>query len=308
MSDGVSELADDGRLNPSVVGLVRALRRHAPQPDWPITEHHRRFEDAAAGRQLAPGVDLRSVATPGGQAEWAVPSGAEHGDAVLYLHGGGFIMGSLATSRPFATHLAAAVGRPVLTLGYSLAPQVRFPTQLDEVLRCHAWLLDEGFAPERLVLVGDSAGAWLVLAALLRLRASGATLPGRAVLLSPLLDLALASPSIDEFAGYDPQTPRWLLETMCDAFLGDVSATSPAVAPLHADLRGLPPTLVQAAELEGLRGDAERFHAAAVAAGTDCELETWPGLIHVWHAFAPRLPEAVDALQRIGAWLDARQP
>lgn len=300
-----SEAAQDARLSPSVAGLVRALWRHAPQPHWPVDEHRRRFEEAAAGRPLASGVRVTAVSTPGGQAEWAVPAAGEGRGAVLYLHGGGFIMGSLATSRPFATQLAAATNRPVLTLGYSLAPEARFPVQVDEVLRCHDWLLDQGVPSDQLVYVGDSAGAWLTVSALLRLRADARALPARAVLLSPLLDLALASPSIDEFAATDPQTPRWLLIQMCGSFLGDVSPADAAVAPLAADLTGLPPLLVQTAELEGLRGDAERFHAAATAAGTDCVLETWPGMIHVWHAFAPRLPEAADALTRVAGWLDA---
>lgn len=299
------EIADDSRLSPSIGGLVRALRRHAPHPGWPVEEHRRRFEEAAAAREVARDVDVRVVETAGGPAEWAVPRGANPRDAVLYLHGGGFIMGSLATTRPLATHLAAAVGRPVLVLGYSLAPETRFPTQVEEVVRCHVWLLEQGVVPGRLALAGDSAGAWLAVAAMLRLRADDFPLPARAVLLSPLLDVTLGSSSIDENVAYDPQTPRWLLEVMCRSFLADADPAERGLSPLHADLRGLPPTLVQTAELEGLRGDAERFHAAATEAGVECALETWPGLIHVWHAFAPRLPEAAQALRRIGAWLDS---
>lgn len=294
---------DDTRLSQNVVGLVKALRRHAPQPSWPVAEHRRRYEDAAAERELAPGVTVRPVDTPGGPAEWVVPQGADLGSALLYLHGGGFIMGSLATTRPLASHLAVAVGRPVLVLGYTLAPDARIPTQIDEVVRCYTWLLDQGIAPERLVLGGDSAGGWLTIATLLRLRTQGHPLPGRVVLLSPFLDLTLSSSSIDEYAEYDPQTPRWLLEQMRDHFLKGADPADRLLSPLHADLSGLPPMLVQTAELEGLRGDAERFHAAAIDAGVACTLETWPGVIHVWHAFAPRMPEASQALDGVGIWL-----
>lgn len=294
---------DDTRLSAGVVGLVRALRRHAPEPDWAVSEHRARFEEAAAGRELAPRVAARPVETPGGPAEWLVPEGADHGSAVLYLHGGGFIMGSLATTRPLASHLAAAIGRSVLVLGYPLAPEARVPTPVEEAVRCCTWLLDQGVAADRLVLAGDSAGAWLTVATLLRLRSNRLPLPVGVALLSPFLDLTLSSPSIDEYADYDPQTPRWLLERMREHFLDGADPADPALSPLHADLRGLPPMLVQTAEVEGLRGDAERFAAALADADVACTLEVWPGVIHVWHAFAPRLPQATQALRRIGAWL-----
>lgn len=286
-----------------MVGLVKALRRVAPQPGWPVAEHRRRFEEAAARRELAPGVTVRQVDTPGGPAEWAVPPEADHGSAVLYLHGGGFIMGSLSTTRPLASYLAAATSRPVLVLDYTLAPEGRVPVPVEEAVRCHTWLLDQGIAPERLALAGDSAGGWLAVATLLRLRRQRLPLPACAALLSPLLDLTLSSSSIDEYAGYDPQTPRWLLEQMRGYFLDGADPADLALSPLHADLRGLPPMLVQTAELEGLRGDAERFHSAAIDSGVECTLEIWPGVIHVWHAFAPKLPEANHALRRIGSWL-----
>ncbi|KWX68755.1 alpha/beta hydrolase [Mycobacterium sp. NAZ190054] len=295
-------MSPDQRLAAEVRGLVGALRRHAPQRDWTPRRHREVFEAAARSRTVHPDVVVDATGLCGPvPAEQHTP-GVHRGDQILlYFHGGGFIMGSTATSRPMASHLAAMTGRTVVVPDYDLAPEYRFPHQVDQATLCYDALTRSTGKP--VVLVGDSAGGALSLRVAQSVGADKR--PAALVLLSPFLDLRLCAASIDANDEFDPQTPRWLLEQMVGHYLNGVaSPEDPAVSPLLGELAGLPPTLVQVAELEGLHDDAVAFARAATAAGSPVDLETWPGMIHVWHYFVPRLPQAVAALQRLGEWLD----
>ncbi|MBA0050904.1 steryl acetyl hydrolase [Streptomyces sp. AJS327] len=293
-------------LKPSVHGLVRALYRHAPQPEWPESTHRARYEEAAATRPTARSVRVEPVLLAGMDAEWLLPAEVRSEQVIVYLHGGGFIMGSLATTRPLATHLALATGRRVLVLDYPLAPEVTFPGQHTAILPALLELDRRQGGRNPLVLAGDSAGGALALGAERAVR----EIPGRRpaitalVMLSPLLDLRLVAPSIDANAPYDPQLPRWLLQRMVTAYLGSRSPSDPAASAVLGPLHGLPPTLVQASPNEGLAGDAQLLADRARRAGASVDSQWWDGMIHVWHAFAPRLPEASGALAAVGAFLD----
>ncbi|ANW65382.1 hypothetical protein BCA37_18925 [Mycobacterium sp. djl-10] len=293
-------MSSDERLAPEVRGLAAALRRHAPQPDWTPSQHRDAFKAATGSRALHPEVAVTATDLCGPvPAEQHTPQVLRSAQILLYFHGGGFIMGSSATSRPMASQLAAATGRAVVVPDYDLAPEYRFPHQVDQAALCYRAL--SWPSGQSIVLVGDSAGAALSL----RLAQTAGERPVALVLLSPFLDLRLCASSIDDHDGYDPQTPRWLLEQMVGHYLnGVVPPGDPAASPLLGELSGLPPTLVQVAEWECLRDDAVTFARAATAAGSAVDLETWPGMIHVWHYFAPRLPQAVAALGAIGDWLD----
>ncbi|TQC41608.1 alpha/beta hydrolase [Rhodococcus sp. WS4] len=281
--------------------LIRALSRNGPTPDWSIQRHRETFEVAARTRPLAPGVRTSPLVLADLSAEWAVPERAGS-SVVLYLHGGGFVMGTVATTRPLATHLAAAVGAPVLYPEYRLAPEHPYPAALEDALASYRWLLDQGIPSERIALAGDSAGGGLALLALLKMRDESLPLPCACVCLSPFIDLALSSPSLEN-ARLDPQAPRWLLEHMVRAYLGGADPQDPAVCASYADLHGLPPVLIQVGGLESVRDDGIRFAQRARDAGVQASLQVWPDAIHVWHAFAPRLPAARDALAEVGGWL-----
>lgn len=293
-------MSSDQRLAAEVRGLVAALRRHAPQPDWTPRQHREAFDAATRARAVHPGVAVEPTGLCGRvTAEHHTPQALRGDEVLLYFHGGGFIMGSAATSRPLASHLAAETGRTVVVPDYDLAPEYRYPHQVDQARRCHDTLSRSAHKP--VVLVGDSAGAALSV----RVAQTAAERPAALVLLSPFLDLRLCAASIDNHDEFDPQTPRWLLEQMVSHYLDDDAAPQdPAVSPLLGELSGLPPTLVQVAELECLHDDAVSFARAATAAGSAVDLQTWPGMIHVWHYFAPRLPQAAAALAAVGDWLD----
>ena len=271
--------------------------------------------EAVAGRIPLPDGVTVSPATVGGlAAEWLVPGSTVAGSAgsapartVLYLHGGGYTLGSLGTHRALAAGVALAAEAEVLLVEYRTAPEHRFPAALDDALAAVAHVRAErpGAA---LALVGDSAGGGLALATTIRLRDSGAPLPCAVALLSPWCDLALTGDSIEGNEATDPQSSTQLLSDMARAYLGSADPTTPLASPLYADLRGLPPVLIQVGDAEMLLDDGRRLFARAQSHGVDATCETWQDMFHVWHALGPALPEAVDALEHLGSWLGRYWP
>lgn len=266
----------------------------------------RRMLDRAPAYPKPPDVTWDAVDAGGVPAEWVVPEGCEPGRAVVHLHGGGYATGSVSSFRGLASHVARATRARVLAVEYRLAPEHPYPAALDDAVAAYGHVLAAGHAPEQVVFVGDSSGGGLVLATLLALRERGEPLPRAAVCLCPWTDLTLSGASLQSNADADPMVSASTLALMAEAYLGDVDPRTPTASPLFADLHGLPPLLVQVGSAEVLLDDATRFAAAAEAAGVEVTLEVWDDAFHVWHAFADLLPEARDAVARIGAYVDER--
>lgn len=250
---------------------------------------------------------VSSHASAGGvHAEWLLPDDGRGNGTILYLHGGGYVIGSLNTIRPLACQLAIRVPARVLTIGYRLAPEHPHPAALADALSAYRWLLDHGQEPDRLAIGGDSAGGGLAISLLVALRDRDLPMPAAAFCLSPWVDLSLSSPSIDANAATDPQVQRWLLTEMAGHYLAGQDSCTPLASPVFADLHGLPPLLIHAGRAEALLDDAVRLARTGEVAGVDVTLELWDHMIHVWHAFAPILPEGTAGLRRIGEWLIER--
>ena len=218
---------------------------------------------------------------------------------ILFAHGGGFTLGSVASHGHVAGWLARAARRPVAIFDYRLAPEHPFPAALEDFAAMFRWAEAQGNAPGKIGLAGDSAGANLSLS----LAANGdVPRPAAIAALSPSSDLA-------HYLALDPDTiPDKSVDAGAIAegfrlYLGSVPADHPRASPNFADLSGLPPTLVQLAETEVFAPGALDLAERAKAAGADVELDVWPEMIHDWHWFAPRLPEAREALDRAGAFL-----
>lgn len=245
------------------------------------------------------GTDAAGVA-----AEWVVPDDREPGRVVVYLHGGGYATGTVESFRGLCSHLARATRARVLAVDYRLAPEHRFPAALDDALRAYRHVLSVGYAPEHIALAGDSSGGGLVLGTLVSLRDRGEPMPATAVCLCPWTDLTLSGASVEANADQDPMVSASTLELMADAYLGELDRRTPTASPLFADLAGLPPLLVQVGSAELLADDATRFAERAEAAGVDVTLQLWDDVFHVWHSFADLVPEARDAIARIGTYVD----
>lgn len=235
------------------------------------------------------------------------PDGVGAGSpVVLYFHGGGYVMGSVNTIRPLAANLAVAAGARVLALGYRLAPEHPFPAAVDDAVAAWRWLLDGGADPAAVAFGGDSAGGGLTVAALLAARDQGVPRPAAAVCISPWVDLTLAGESYDRNAATDPDVLRWRLEEMARLYLAGADPRIPLASPVFGDLAGLPPLLVHAGTSELLEDDAVLLTAVARTAGVSVTLELYQDMIHVWHAYAPGLPEGTAGIERIAAWLGER--
>jgi epsilon-lactone hydrolase len=259
---------------------------------------------AAVTRPTPPAADVavQRGTLAGRPVETAVPA-RNTGGTVLYLHGGGFCIGSPATHRALATHLAAATGATVHVLDYRLAPEHPFPAAADDAVAAWRHLVAEGAEPGATALAGDSAGGWLVLSAAQRLRAAGDPLPAVLGLISPWLDLTGASWPADRV---DPMLrPAWLRRCAA-AFTGGADPDAPEFAPLAAGLAGLPPMVVQAGSEEILLDDAVQLAVRGRAAGVPVDLRRLDGLWHVAQASAGLVTASTAAVDAFGAALTAR--
>src|SRR5215207_3191498 len=250
--------------------------------------------------EFAPPPDMQvAPVNAGGVHALSLATDANQPTTMLYLHGGAFVLGSAFGYRPLAGALAAAAGTGVLVPEYRLAPEHRFPAALDDALRAYDWMLERGTPPDRVTLAGDSAGGGLVMSLLVAAKQRGLPLPGGAVLLCPAVDLSFG---LLEAQADDPQAAmlikigRWCAE----AYLGDAPRDDPLVSPLHADLAGLPPLLVQGATGDHQRHDANALVDCARSQGVDARLELYPVDTHVFQFFWSFLPEAADAVERAG--------
>lgn len=243
----------------------------------------------------------RSEATTlgGVPADRIVTAASNPDRALLYLHGGGYTVGSRTTHRAVATHLAHSVGAVGHLLDYRMAPEDPYPAAVEDALAAYEAILDSGLAPAQVVVAGDSAGGGLSLAMALRAREQGVPLPAALGLVSPWVDLTLTG--LDESVS-DPLLTRGWLERCADDYAGD-NRKWPEVSPLFADLSGLPPLFVQAASDEIIRGDVERLVAAAKDAGVTVHYEVLDEHWHVSHLFAGMMREATEVVQQLGGGL-----
>jgi epsilon-lactone hydrolase len=250
-------------------------------------------------------IRCRAVTAGSAPAEWVMAPGVSDRRTVLYLHGGGYVLGSVATHRQLAARISAGADASVLLLDYRLAPEHPFPAAVDDAVDAYRWLLDQGRSAAELVIAGDSAGGGLAVATLLAARDGGLPLPAAAVCLSPWADLELVGPSMEGNATTDQLLGFAVLADMRDTYLGGRDPREPLASPIHADLAGLPPLYLQVSASECLLDDALRLAEIVTAAGGEVTVDRWDGLLHVFQLFAT-LPETTDAMTRIGDFIKAR--
>jgi epsilon-lactone hydrolase len=249
------------------------------------------------------GIDLQATTIAGRPAEITTPRTWLDGDpSILYFHGGGYGVCSPATHRGIVTNLAIATGFRCVSLDYRMAPEDPFPAAVDDAVAAWKVLCDASEGP--LFVAGDSAGGGLTLTMMLRLKELGERMPTAAAVLSPWADLALTGPTHGRWAHTDYLSYP-LVETFAKAYVGDEDVTNPLISPVHGDFTGFPPVIVQYAELEVLRWDAEEVIRRMEADGVDVKADMWPAMVHVFQGFDPLVPEARPALRRLGNWLKA---
>jgi monoterpene epsilon-lactone hydrolase len=293
-------------MPPQGIAAVRAHLAKLPKAET-IAEQRAMYDRAERVFTLPADTPVEAVTAGGRPAEWIVAAGARTDAAVLYLHGGGYVIGSPRSHRHLAAAVARAAGAACLLPDYRLAPEHPFPAAVDDAVGAYRWLVEtRGVAPRRIIVAGDSAGGGLTVATLLALPEAGLPLPAGGVCLSPWTDMTLSGKSYETRAAADPMVTRAAIADMARDYLGGADPRTPLASPLLADLRGLPPLLVQDGSDEVLLDDATGLADRARAAGVDVTLEVWEPMIHVWHWFLPWLDEARAAVDKIGAWAQAR--
>lgn len=294
--------------HPELQKVIEMLRAGAGAGSATIAEMRAGLEALTGALPPPRDITLQPVDAGGVAAEWVSAKEARPDCTVLYLHGGGYALGSVRTHRMLVSGISRAARARVLSVNYRLAPEHPFPAAVEDGVAAYRFLLQAGTPPERVALAGDSAGGGLTVAVLLALRDAGQPLPAAAVCISPWFDLALTGESMRTRAELDPMVRPEQLQLMADIYLAGADPRTPLASPLHGELSGLPPMLIQVGTAEVLLDDSTRFSAAAREAGVDVTLETWDEMIHVWHAFAVILPEGRQAIDRIGEYLLTRLP
>jgi epsilon-lactone hydrolase len=283
-------------------------RQQAGAGQAATTLEERRATFTPGGRvHLVPDdVLVREVSAGGVPAHWLAAPGADADRVLLFLHGGGYELGSLRSDGELAARLGRASGMRVLLPEYRLAPEHPFPAAIDDVLAAWRWLCtDQGLSTRSIAVAGDSAGGGLAVALLVAARDAGEAMPAAAVLMSPTVDLSSSGASMTERVDQDPiSTPDMLRQFAAD-YLAGADPRTPLASPLFASLSGLPPLLVQVGTADLLLSDSERLARTAAEAGVDVSLEIGEGLPHVYQIMLGT-PEAAEATEHIGTFLRAR--
>lgn len=254
--------------------------------------------NAFLARDPAPaGVTFCEVDMGGVPGVLATPDRLENARTLLYLHGGGYFSGGPDGYHGIAGHYAALLGAKVYIPDYRLAPEHRFPVPLDDVLTAYGWLVSVVGDAGRIAVVGDSAGGAMTVSLMVRARNAGLPLPAAGIAISPWCNLEMDSPSYQTRHGIDPLCTRDVLQLMARAALGSIRPNDPDASPVHADVRGLPPVLVQVGESEVMLDDGIQLARHLAQHGVRTSLEVWPEMFHVWPAFSSIVPEGRQALE-----------
>ena len=283
--------------------VIERIKSQPQNPDAPIEQRRAGMERIS--ERVPDGVICEKVNAGGVNAEWIAAPGAMADRVILYLHGGGYVIGSINTHRAMISRIARASNARALAIDYRLAPEHPFPAAVEDATAAYRWLLAQGYQPGKIVIAGDSAGGGLTLAALVAIRDAALPLPSGAVPISPWTDLEGTGESVRSRAAKDVMVTQDNLASSAKQYHGAHDPRDPLVSPLHANFRGLPPMLIQVGDAEILLDDATRVAARAKEAGVQVELEVWDEMPHVWHVFAKLLPEGQQAIDKIGKFVIA---
>jgi acetyl esterase/lipase len=235
--------------------------------------------------------------------------GADPNKRLLYLHGGGYILGSVRGYQGLASYISSATGASVLLIDYRLAPEDKFPACIEDVKTAFNWMLENGPAgsspANKTYIAGDSAGGGLSLASTLAMRDEGLSLPDGVIALSPWTELEPTSSSFEDNKETDPFLSREGITGMADTYVNSPEEkTNPLASPLFASFKDFPDLLIQVGSREMLLDDSKRVAQKAKEEGCQVDLQVWEDMVHVWQGYAPFLPEALEALKSIGKFIN----
>ncbi len=253
------------------------------------------------------GVSIKKSEIEGVNGEWLIPKDVLASDEmILYLHGGGYMMGSAEIYRPFAAKLAVETRTKVLVIDYALAPENPYPAAVNDVMAVYGWLQNGGYKGGNIIIAGDSAGGGLALSTMINIREERMVQPAGAVLFSPWVDLTCSGETYSSMAKKDPLFNVNTVKEIAKYYAGKLPMDDPGVSPLFADLKGLPPILIQSGTIDIFFSDSTQLTARAKTAGVEVELDEWKGQAHVFQIAWERIPEARKSYQKISEFVRAK--
>jgi monoterpene epsilon-lactone hydrolase len=287
-----------------VIDTLRDRQKASAGQAQPALEERRAtFVPADRLHPVPDDVVVTDVSAGGVAAHWLDAPDTDPGRVLLFLHGGGYELGSVRSDGELAARLGRASGMRVLFPEYRLAPEHPFPAAIDDVLAAWRWLrTDQDNTAPSLAVAGASAGGGLAVALLVALRDAGEARPAAAALMSPTVDLTSSGASMTERADQDPISTPAMLRQFASDYLAGADPRTPLASPLFAPLHGLPPLLILAGTADVLLSDSERLATAAANDGVDVSLHIGDGLPHVYPIMLGT-PEAADATEQIGNFL-----
>ena len=293
-------------MQDAIEALRDRQKASAGQPPPALEQRRAAFTPGDRLHPVPDDVLVTEVTAGGVPAHWLAAPGTDPGRVLLFLHGGGYELGSVRSDGELAARLGRASGMRVLFPEYRLAPEHPFPAAIDDVLAAWRWLrTGQDLSARSLAVAGDSAGGGLAVALLVATRDAGQALPAAAVLMSPTVDLTSSGASMTDRAGQDPISTPAMLRQFAGDYLAGADPKTPLASPLFAELSGLPPLLIQVGTADLLLSDSERLATAAADAGADVTLQIGEGLPHVYQLLLGT-PEAAEATGQIGTFLRAR--
>lgn len=261
------------------------------------------LDEFKAGGRLPHDMEVTTFEINGRDAELISPKGSTTQRYMLYLHGGGFALGSLETHRDLVTAFARHTDARVLAIDYRLAPDDPWPAGLDDSFAAYQWLVDQGVTDDRLAICGDSAGGGLAVSLLQKLRKEKYSQPAACVLLSPWVDLSCSSPSMDLNSATDPLLNRVQMQAFAELYADKMPLDSPEISPLFGDLYGLAPLHIQVSSQEVLRDDARRLVQGVQKQGGQAEIIETPWMPHVWQLLYRYLPQAAGSVRQASRFI-----
>jgi len=287
------------------IDAIRALLSAKPRPvGW--GERRQRLDEVGSVWPVATDVKLEPADLGGVPGEWSSVAGSDASRVLMFFHGGGYCSGSIRSHRRLVTEAGRSAGIRTLAVGYRLAPEHPFPAAMEDALTAWHFLRQQGIAARHIAIGGDSAGGGLTVVLNNRLRDADEELPGCVWLVSPWTDLTMSGSTLITKDNVDPIIHKGYLGELADAYVPlGMGRKDPRVSPLYADLKGLPPMLVQVGSAETLLEDATRFAAAAGAADVSVTLEIWPHMVHAWPMWKAGLKPGRSALAHAGAFMRA---
>jgi len=282
--------------------LQHAFAPRAGEVD--VAKERLELDKLGAMFKVAKGIKSVKEVAGGVPAEWLIPPGIATGRVVLYLHGGSYVSGSINSHRSLVANIAIASKARALALDYRLAPEHPHPAAVEDAVTAYKWLIDNQIDPRKIAVAGDSAGGGLALATLISLRDRKIPLPAAGVCLSPWTDLAFSGESWKSKVAVDLIIYAYKELEFAKMYLGGLDAKTPLASPLYADLKGLPPLLVQVGTDEVLLSDSTSLVDRARQAGVDAVIDEWEKMQHVWQFAASFIPEGRSAITKIGEFID----